>query len=132
MKNGYYDVTPVYENTTMKARYVDDVIGHYRIYPVEGYVLHDKALDWEDAILDENGNPVMEFDPETGAPIFPTELKLGYTTGSATVPANYDFAANPREFYAVLADSVPDNQIFGGGGNNEHEVLSEDEETVTE
>lgn len=77
----------------------------YFINPLEGYVLHDNARDWTDN------------DPDTMEEI----LKLGYTRGTATCQANYDFTANPREFYAVPEDSVPADQIFGGG--NDHEVM---------
>ena len=100
-------------NTTMQKRVeVDDngnetgVIKSYRITPVDGYVLHDNARDWE------------EEDPETLEMV----TKLGYTTGTASCGGNYDFTANPREFYAVPADSVPADQIFGGV-NNDHEVM---------
>lgn len=103
MKNGYYDVTPVYENTTMQARYVDDVIGHYRIYPASGYVLHDNEYDYHN---EEDG--------------FHT---IGFTRGSATMGANYDFVANPREFYAIPENELPEFGEIFGGGNNDHEVV---------
>lgn len=98
-------VTPVYENTIMTACYNDtNVLRYYDIAPVEGYVLHDKTLDTP--VIDEG---TME---ETG------EVILGYTPGSTSVPARYDFEANPREFYAVLRSEVPENQIYGGGDVN--------------
>lgn len=101
----YEDVTPAYENTTMKKLYIDGVHRTYNITPVSGYVLHDKGRDWS------------VINPETEEETY----YLGYTTGTASCPANYDFTANPREFYAVPADSVPADQIFGGG--NDHEVM---------
>ncbi len=104
------DVTPVYENTTMKASYNDsNILRTYRIYPIEGYVLHASTLDRE--VIDE----------ETGEPT--GEILLGYYPYPAfgTVPYNYDFAANPKQFYAVPEDSVPADQIFNNGGN--HEVM---------
>lgn len=58
----------------------------YKIYPEQGYKLHEKSRD--ELCVDENGN-------ETG------EIKLGYTTGVVTAMANYDFDKNPREIYAV-------------------------------
>ena len=101
------DVTPIYANTTMQKVYVDGVHQQYAITPVDGYVLHDQKRDWYD------------IDPETEEEI----LMLGYTTGTASCAVNYDFVANPREFYAVLASSVPADQIFGGGNNNNHEIM---------
>jgi hypothetical protein len=80
----------------------------YYITPNDGYVLHDKNRDWYD------------IDPMTGEQN--EEPTLGYTTGTATCAASYDFAANPREFYAVLRSTIPENQIFGVG-DNEHEIM---------
>lgn len=101
----YEDVIPSpIENARVQKSYYNGEHRSYSITPNSGYVLHDKARDWED------------IDPETWA----VTIKLGYTTGTAACGANYDFAANPREFYAVPADSVPADQIFGGG--NDHVV----------
>ena len=94
------------ENTTTLMGFVDGVARRYEITPNNGYVLHDNAMDW------------MENNPET----LEGTLKLGYTTGTCTCIASYDFAANPREFYAVPASSVPADQIFGVGEPN-HEVM---------
>lgn len=87
-------------NTTMHKHYnTNNVFTGYKITPNDGYVLHDKQYDqYED--YDENGEPI-------GNPI------LGYRTSTASCAANYDFTANPREFYAVLASEVPADQIFG-------------------
>ena len=104
------DVDPVYENTTMKASYNDsNVLRTYRIYPIEGYVLHSSSLD------------VEVFDPETGEST--GEILPGFYPYPAfvTVGYNYDFAANPKQIYAVPEDSVPADQIFNNGGN--HEVM---------
>ena len=96
-------------NTTMYKN-LRDGMQHttYAIAPVEGYVLHDKNRDW------------YGFDPITGE--LNAEPTLGFTTGTTTCPADYDFTVNPREFYAVPEDSVPADQIFGGGGND-HKVM---------
>ena len=96
------------ENTTMTKLYRDDTFIAYKTTPIDGYVLHDNGFDiYTD--FDMDGNPI-------GEPI------LGYGRGTVSCPANYDFTANPREFYAVPEDSVPADQIFGGGDNN-HEVM---------
>jgi hypothetical protein len=105
----YEDVTPsLIANTTMQKRLFDGVHKTYLITPNEGYVLHDNTLD------------ECEYDPETGELI--RVVNLGYTDNTTTCGYNYDFAANSREFYAVLRTEVPENQIFGGG-NNSHENM---------
>lgn len=106
----YEAVNPtLIENTTMQ-RYINGqgVFKAYYITPVDGYVLHDQKRDWYNE-YDDMGNPIGE----------PT---LGFTRGTATCEATYDFTANPREFYAVPETSVPADQIFGGG-SNDHEVI---------
>lgn len=108
----YVDVEPVYANTTMKASYNDEnVLRTYRIAPVEGYVMHTTSYDRE--VIDE----------ETGTPT--GEIILGFIPypASTSVPYNYDFAANPKQIYAVPADTVPENQIYNAGGNNNHEIM---------
>lgn len=103
----YEDVNPtLIPNTTMQKRFIDGVHKQYLITPVDGYVLHDSVGNW------------TEMDPITGEEI----TKEAYYTGTCTCAASYDFTANPREFYAVPADSVPADQIFGGV-NNDHEVM---------
>ena len=88
------------ENTTMLKVFTDEgVHRNYRITPNAGYVLHDKGMD----------TPI--FDEETGEPT--GEVILGFRTSTASVGASYDFAVNEREFYAVLATTVPEDQIFG-------------------
>ena len=102
----YEDVNPsLIEHTNMKKAYDNGNFVSYRIAPIEGYVLHDKARDYTD------------MNPDTMEETF----KLGYTTATASCGANYDFTANPREFYAIPESSVPADQIFGVGNN--HEVM---------
>lgn len=104
-------VTPVYENTTMNAYYnSSNVLRSYFIAPIEGYVLHSSSYDTE--VIDE----------ETGEPT--GEILLGYIPypASITVGYNYDFVANPKQIYAVPADTVPENQIFDNG-KPEHEIM---------
>lgn len=104
----YEDVIPsLIENTTMQKRLRDGVQTTYTIKANEGYVLHDKTLDWYDT------------DPNTMEETY----RLGFSRGTKTCGANYDFVANPREFYAVPDDgTIPDDQIFGGV-NNDHEIM---------
>lgn len=110
----YEPVNPsLIENTIMQKRLSDGVHRTYTIKAVDGYVLHDNANDWQG--VDENGMPLFD---ENGEPV----MVLGYSIGTVTCAANYDFVANPRDFYAVPVDSVPADQIFGGIDNN-HEVM---------
>lgn len=106
----YEDLNPtLVENTIMQKVFVDGVHEKYTIKPIEGYVLHDKRMDEE------------VIDPVT---MMPTgEVRLGYRTAQASCNASYDFTVNPWEFYAVPRESVPADQIYGVGGNNEHEVM---------
>ena len=86
----YEDVIPtLIENTTMQKRLLNGVHRTYLITANAGYVLHDTISDWDEPNL------------ETGE----FTHHLGYTTGTTTCPANYDFVANPREFYAVPESS---------------------------
>lgn len=104
------DVTPYFPNTTQQAYYsdTDGNLMQYVISPVEGYVLRDNAGDW-DEIIDFGTMEAVR--------------KEAYYRGTISVSKNYDFEANPREIEAVLETSVPADQIFGGGGNNDHEVM---------
>lgn len=98
-------VPTLIENTTMYKKYIDGIHKGYAITAIDGYVLHDNMGDWTEA------------DEITGEEI----VKKAYYGGTVTCGANYDFVANPREFYAVLESTVPENQIFGGVNNN-HET----------
>ncbi len=105
------------ENTTMQKIFMNGTHVQYSITPNSGYVLHDKDFDLP--VYDE------ETGEETG------EVILGYRTYMATCSASYDFATNPREFYAVPENDVPADQIFGGGGGNV-EIASAGDENETE
>ena len=96
--------TPI-ENTTVERAYSNGVLRRYRITPNEGYVLHDTNYDRH---IDIDGDEL-------------TEPILGFGRTTVSCAANYDFTANPRQFYAVPENDVPADQIFGGGGN--HEVM---------
>ena len=103
----YEDVIPsLIPNTTMYKKLRDGIHTTYAITAIDGYVLHDNMGDW------------TEMDEITGEEI----VKKAYYGGTCTCAASYDFTTNPREFYAVLASTVPTDQIFGGG-DNDHEVM---------
>lgn len=90
----YKDISPApIENTVMTQVIRDGMHMVTRICPKAGFALHDKAGQWED--------------PDTQARFD------AYYTGTCSCGADYDFAENPRQFYAVKAETVPNNQIFG-------------------
>lgn len=97
--------TPVYENTTMNKVFINEVHKLYEIKAVDGYVLHDKNLDI--VIEDEFGN---------------THCELWYTPNEVSCLTNYDFVANPREFYTVPRNTISEDVILGGS-NNDHEIM---------
>lgn len=98
----YTDIPSLIENAHMQVRTSDGVATNYTITPNSGYVLHDKNYD--DPVLDEQGNETGEFIP-------------CYRTSTASVGADYDFTVNEREFYTVLRNAVPEDQIFGSIGS---------------
>lgn len=78
-------------NTRFEARVDEaDKIISYRIYPKEGYLLHENSLD--EAIYDENG--------------IETSVIINYTSSFITAGADYDFKENPRGIYAVAVGEV--------------------------
>ncbi len=84
------DVTPIYANTKMQKVCADGAHKQYYIKAVEGYVLHDNRLDFK------------ELNPDT----MEETTKLDYTNGIVSCRSDYDFTANPFEFYAVLASNI--------------------------
>lgn len=99
--NGNY-VTAQIANTTQLEKLRNGVLYGYAIAPVEGYVLHDNAMDYP--LFDDNGN-------ETG------EIVQVFTEGTCTCAASYDFTANPREFFTRLKSEVPADNIHGGNNH---------------
>lgn len=87
--------TPI-QNATVEKMFKDGIHKSHRITPNDGYVLHNNVRDW------------TQIDEETGE----EKQYCGYSKAMSSCPANYDFAENSREFYAVPVDSVPAEQIF--------------------
>ena len=82
----YKKVRTKITNTRFEARVgSNEEIISYRIYPKDGYLLHEDSLD--EITYDENGT-------ETG-------IITNYTSSFITAGANYDFKSNPRGIYAV-------------------------------
>lgn len=107
------DTTPIIENTTMQIYTNNNGEDEtYRIKAVDGYVLHDKGRDFP--ATDEFGNDAYD---ENGDLI----MLQGFTRATASCSINYDFEANPREFFTKPESDVPADQIFGVGNN--HEIM---------
>ena len=118
----------IYENSSGRQT-------QYRFYPNDGYVMHVKSVDLE--IYDETFTNIIGY----------TEL---YGSGMKSVPINYDFSVvvqdaysytdengntvnvpieriGEQELYTLPIDIVPENQLYGGGNDNDHEVMSTEE-----
>lgn len=103
------------DNVTARVRFrsaTSDEVMLYYITPNEGYVLHDKRYD------------TIITDEETGE----ETVVLGYRRTTASC-SKTQFDNDTYEFYAVLEDSVPADQIRNA--TVPHEVMSV-EETETE
>lgn len=85
----YEKVTPTpIANTTIERAFADGVHKRYCITPNNGYILHDTDYDRH---YDIEGDEL-------------TEPILGFGKATVSCAANYDFTANPRQFYAVPED----------------------------
>lgn len=103
----YEEVTPTpIENAIVEKGFSNGVHKIYRVQSASGYVLHDNRLDYT-----EIDDVTLEETP-----------KLGYTGQTVSCRYDYDFIANPFEFYAAPIDDIPENQIFGVGNSN-HETI---------
>lgn len=95
----YVETESRYENTTMlEIRNKDNVLMGYDIAPIEGYVLHNSALDQ------------YEYDLETDEQ--KELISHGYSYGSCSVNPDYDFDENPEEIYAIKEDVVGEDGII--------------------
>lgn len=122
-ENVYVDIIPSYiPNTVMQKRVRDGMDYTYRITAAAGFVLHDKARDWDRT--DEDGNVLG--------------INQGFTRATASCFIGYDFTpitvhhtnadgnivpvtayGAQREFYAVPESDAPADNIFGGGNDRE-------------
>lgn len=94
----------------------DGVLNGYEAIPHEGYVMYDT----------NDNNVEQAIDPETGEPMFddegnPIEVPVTYYFTLAGFPKTYNFAN--FSWVAVLRSTVDENYIFGGGDDNNHEVM---------
>jgi hypothetical protein len=93
-----------FPNISIYNRLRDGVLAGYKALPNEGYVMYDR-----------NANDT-EFNPETGE-----EMPVTYYRTIALLPLNANFDNFP--YVAVLRSEVDENYIFGGGDNNDHEIM---------
>lgn len=82
----------------------DGVFCDYQAIAHEGYVMYDTTAN------------DVEFDPITME-----EITVTYYYTLRGFPASFNFAN--FTWVAVPRDSVDENYIFGGGDNNDHEVM---------
>lgn len=92
-----------YPNLTVYDRFRDGILNGWKVTANEGYVFYD-----------ENANDSIT-DPDTLEPI-----PITYYYTIRMLNPNYNWAN--FALVAVPRDSVPADQIFGGG-DNEHEVM---------
>lgn len=74
------------ENTTIEKYTNKRGRSVYFITPNEGFLLHDNRLDYEDL---ERGT-----------------ITKGYTSGSVSVPSNYNFEENKNNIYTILESNL--------------------------
>lgn len=98
----------VYPNLLIYRQYEDGEHYGYRLTPAEGYVMYDTRR--------EDTEP--KEDPETGEMV---EMPVTYYYTVAYLSLNTNFDNFP--WVAVPRESVDENYIFGGGGNDNAEVM---------
>ena len=79
------------ENTVIELKTNRRGRSIYYISPIDGYKLHDNRLDYY-------------------ADIEETEFIEGFTTGSVSVPSNYDFEENKNNIYTILESNLEEVQ----------------------
>lgn len=103
----YVETETRYENTAMlEIRNKDNVLMGYDIAPVEGYVLHNSALDQYEYDLETDEQKDLETDEQKEL------ISHGYSYGSCSVNPDYDFDENPEEIYAIKEDAVGEDGII--------------------
>lgn len=107
MVNWTYEISEehnIYPNLTVYNRLKDGEPAGWRVNANDGYVYyHSKAND-------------TELDPETME-----ERPVIYYYTVSYLPRTYNWAN--FDFVAVPRDSVDENYIFGGGNDNNHEIM---------
>lgn len=93
-----------FPNLTLYNKLKDGEHYAYKLVPNEGYVMYR---------TDANET---EYDPDTGE-----EIPVTYYYTIASLPLRYNFANFP--WVAVLRSEVDENYIFGGGNDEDHEIM---------
>lgn len=109
----YTDYTTLIPNLMIRGAFKDGVLIHYRIYPVDGYVLRIPELD--EYQTDKDGNYILD---GNGERILLTPYR---SYGGATEMPNYDWTLNPCGYYAELYEEGM--IVFGNPEDNKHEVI---------
>lgn len=102
-----YDISTehnIYPNITVYDRFKDGVLHGWSVRANEGYVMYHA-----------NANDV-EIDPDTDE-----EIPVTYYYTESGLPLTYNW--NNFDWVAVLRSTVDENYIFGGGDNNDHEIM---------
>ena len=113
---GYREVTPIIPNTTMQIYHNDNLDRDttYRIKPITGYVMHNKARDR--VTYDNEGNIISK--------------TLGFASSATNCVIDYDFTTHEitlangetvtvygeNEYFTVLAEDLPEEGVVYGGG----------------
>ena len=92
-----------YPNITIFKQFKDGVQYGWRVIANEGYVIYDPN------------------DPQTGYDEDDNEIEVFYYYTIKILTFNFDFTNFP--WVAVPRDTVDENYIFGGGDNNDHEIM---------
>ena len=125
---------PMIENTTITPVYnSDNELRGYEVSPDNGYVIHTTNYDtpvYDEETFEETGEILLGFTS--------TYILLGYNYNFSTVVAGtYTYTdengmevsipvnkVGRFEIFAIPESIVPENQIFGGGNNDDdHEVM---------
>lgn len=96
----------VMENITVQRKFVDGVLSAYRLTTNDGYVMYN--------VTDNN----IEYAPETD-----DYVPVTYYFRMATYSAVHAPETWINNWIAVPETEVDENYIFGGGDNNDHEVM---------
>ena len=97
-----------FPNITIYRVLADGVLSSYEAIPDEGYVMYNTAAN----------NTETQINPETG---LEEEVPVTYYYTYRGFPKTKNFAN--FTWVAVPRSSVDENYIFGGGDNNDHEVM---------
>ena len=104
MDIAYKDTESLVPNTKMQKMFVDGVHKTYIIQPEEGYKLHDIDI----GIM----VPEERIDEDTGVKTEVEVLQRGYTSGSVSCGAAYDFAQRTIDIDGVPTGVYGDREFF--------------------